>query len=175
MKQFFTTSLLLGAFFLPQTISLSALTIGTVNARRCVEQSKLGQAEQSQFNQLQKQLEQGVENKEKEINELKPKLNNEYLDTLTPDAERQLKERFGQLQQEHQELYYNMSMMLNKANYELMQKLLEKIQEASKTVANTKKIDLIINDEACFFKNDALDVSSDVITELDKSFAAQKK
>ncbi len=169
MKYIFRTSfLLLGiCFFLP-TASLSALSMGTVNARRCIEESKFGKAEQAQFDQMRNQLEQGVQNKEKELNDMKPKLSDEYLDTLTPDAERQVKEKFQQLQQEHQELYYNMSMMLNKANYELMQKFLEKIQAASKIVAEQKKLDIVVNDEACFYKKDSLDITVDIIQYLDK-------
>lgn len=167
-------SLMVGVGLCLQTASLSALSIGVVNAKKCVDQSKIGKTEQGQFDQLRKQLEQSVASKEKELNDLKPKLSDEFLDTQTPEAERQIKERFQMLQQEHQELYYNMSTMLNKANYELMQKLLEKIQEASRAVADRKKLDIVMNEEACFYKKETLDVTNEMIEELDKIFDSQK-
>ncbi len=174
MRKLFSAQLL--AAFLSVTASLSALTIGTANVRYCIEESKIGKSEQSQFEELKKQLEQGLEQKDKELNELAPKLKDEYLDTLTPEAERELKEKFNQLSQEmsiQQNQYYQ---TLNSANYQFMSKILEMIQEASKIVATQKKLDLILNDEACFYKNDSVDVSKEIVKELDAAFdKAQKK
>jgi Skp family chaperone for outer membrane proteins len=42
------------------------------------------------------------------------------------------------------------------------------VSEASKSLAAEKGLDLIINDEVCFFKNDKMDVSADIIKKLDQ-------
>ncbi len=170
-KNILTTAVL----FCLQLSTLSAFNVGIVNARQCIESSKAGQAEQALFEDLKKQLEQGIEKKEKELHELKPKLSPEYLDTQTPEAENQIKERAQMLQQELQELYYNMSMVLNKANYDLMQKLVGLIQHASKTTAEAKKLDLILNEDACFYKAPSIDITADVVRNLDLLFETNKQ
>ena len=62
---------------------------------------------------------------------------------------------------------------------EVMQRVYEMISEASKSLAAEKGLDLIINDEVCFFKAEKMDVSSEIIKKLDvmaeKSKETEKK
>lgn len=150
-------------------------SVGLVSIRACLEQSKVGKAEQESFESLKKQLEQSIEQKEKELNELAPKFTDEYLDTLTPEAEKELKEKFKNLSQDLSMQQNQYFAALNQANAQSMQKLLELVTEASKNVAKSKSLQLVINDEVCFFKDPGFDVTADIIKELDIIFEAQKK
>jgi len=142
--------------------------IATVNFKECLEKSKFGKQEQARFEQMKRELERTMEQKEKELNEMSPKFSDEYLDSLTPEAEAELKEKFRLLSQEMTQMQNQYYQTLNQANMEVVQKLFEMIGEVSKKISSEKGLDLIINDEVCFYKEKELDVSSDVITKLDE-------
>lgn len=152
------------------------LSIGFVNFKTCVEQSKMGKQEQVAFESMKKQMESILEEKEKSINEIATKFNDpDYLDSLAPEAETELKRKFRALTQEiqqQQQQYYN---TLTQANAKVVQKLTESISAAAKEVAKDKKLDIILNEEGCFFAAPALDVSSDVVTKLDAQFDKETK
>ena len=126
-------------------------SVGTVSFKAVIEKSAVGKEEQARFDQMRKQMEQSLGQKEKELNELAPKFNDEYLDSLTPEAEKDLKERFNALSQELTQKQNEFYQSLNQAQMQVMQKVYEMIAEASKSVAAEKKLDLIMNDEVCFF------------------------
>lgn len=176
MKKFvFGFFLLVAAFGVcPAALAAEAAPkIGTVSFKYCLDQSKIGKHEQALFEKIRKDLEQTIEKKEKELNELSPKFSDEYLDALTPEAEGELKEKFKMLSQEltqQQNQYYH---TLNQANFQTVQKLFEMISQVAKDVAKEKGLDLVINDESCFFKTDKLDVSKDIVVKLDARFDAE--
>lgn len=147
------------------------LKIGLVNFKKCVEQSKLGKQEQANFENLKKQMEGVLEEKEKAITELSKKFNDpDYLDSLSPEAEAELKHKFRTLNQElsqHQQQFYQ---VLNQANYKIIQNISESIGEASKQVAKSKQLDLVINEEGTFFAQPTLDVSNDIVKVLDEMY-----
>ncbi len=155
----------------PQT----ALKVGVVNFKTCFEGSKLGKQEQGRFEQIKKQLETTIEAKEKELNELAPKFSDEYLDTLSPEAEAELKAKYQTLAQDlsqQQNQYYN---MLSQANYQIVQQVGESLSQAAKKVATKKGLDLAVNDEILFFHNAEFDISKDVIAEMDAQFEQDAK
>ncbi len=152
----------------------SNLKIGIVNFKTCFEGSKLGKKEQAHFEEIKKQIETTIEAKEKELNELSSKFSDEYLDTLSPEAEAELKGKYQQLAQElsqHQNQYYN---MLQQANYQIVREVGDAIGEAAKKVAATKGLDLTINEEVCFSHNPGLEISKEVIVEMDAAFAKKQ-
>jgi outer membrane protein len=149
--------------------------IAVVNFKKCIETSKLGKQEQGRFEEIKKQMETGIEAKEKELNEMAPKFKDEYLDTLTPEAEAELKERFRRLSQELSGLQNQYYQLLNQANYQIVQKMNEWITGASSKIAKDKNIDIVLNDEACFYVTSAYDVSSEIVKELDARFAQEEK
>ncbi len=151
------------------------LKVGTVSFKTCLERSKIGKSEQAKFETMRKQLEQTIEQKEKELNEMSPKFSEEYLDSLTPEAENELKEKFKNLSQELTQLQNQFYQTMNQANMQVVQKLFEMIGDASKVVAKAQGLDLIINDEVCFFKDAELDVSEAITAELDKAFEGSQK
>lgn len=148
----------------------SSLKVGIVNFKTCFEGSKLGKQEQGRFEQIKKQLEATIEAKEKELNELSPKFSDEYLDTLSPEAEAELKGKYQKLahdlsQQQNQ--YYN---MLQQANFQIVQAVTEAVSDAAKKVAAAKGLDLTLNEEVCFSHNDAFGISKEVIAQMDAAF-----
>jgi outer membrane protein len=112
-----------------------------------------------------------LEDTEKQINELATKFNDpEFLDSLSPEAEEELKNKFRSLNEDlnrYQNQYYQ---VLNQSNMKIMQTLSNSINTASEKVAKEKKLSLIVNKEACFFTSATLDVTPFVVTEMDKNY-----
>jgi outer membrane protein len=153
-----------------------AAKIGTVNFKLCVEESKLGKQEQASFEAMKKQMETVVEEKEKTLNDLANKLNDpDQLDLMSPEAETELKRKFRGLSQEMNQIQQQFYQTLQQANFKIVQTLSEAVNKASEQVAKDQKIDLVLNDETCFFANKALDVSTKVVTEMDKQFDQTSK
>jgi outer membrane protein len=149
--------------------------VGTVSFKTVLEKSKIGKQEQAHFDKIRKDMEQTIEQKEKELNELAPKFSDEYLDSLTPEAETELKEKFKNLSQELTQLQNQFYQTLNQTNMQVVQKIFDMIGEASKALAKEKGLDLIMNDESCFYHADKLDLSADVIKKLDEIHEANEK
>jgi outer membrane protein len=149
--------------------------VGVVNFKNCIESSKVGKQEQARFDELKKQLEKTIDTKEKELQDMSGKFSDEYLDTLSPEAEAELKGKFKNLSQELSQLqnqYYN---MLNQANYQIVSRLQDSISKAAKKISEAKGLDMAINEEICFFYSSNLDITKEVISEMDTQFEKESK
>lgn len=154
-------------------VSAKELKVGLVNFKTCVENSKLGQKEQENFDALKKQMESLLGSKEKELQDLSQKLNDaDYLDSISAEAETELKRKARNLQQELAGAQQQFYQALQQANFKVVQELSEKIGTASKRVAQKSGFDLILNDEVAFFTEKSLDVSDKIIKELDDEYHA---
>lgn len=154
----------------------STVRVGVVNFRKTVEQSKFGQAEQANFDTMRKQMEEVLKEKEKKLGEMNTKFNDpNYVDSLSPEGEAEAKNEFRQLSQEFSQIQQQYYQMLNQANQKIIQKLAETISEAAGTVAKEKNLDLILNEDASFYFQAALDVTSDVVKALDTIYANRPK
>jgi len=149
---------------------------GVVNFASCVTQSKYGKKEQANFEQIRKQMTSLIEHTEKELREITAKLEDtEYLDSLSPKAEDELKAKHQSLSEDmgrYQQQFYQ---VLNQANSQLIQKMIQIIGKASKVVAEQKRLDCIINQEACFYTKADLDVTTMVIEEMNRQFDTDQK
>jgi outer membrane protein len=155
---------------------LQSLKIGIVNFKRCVEQSKIGKQEQANFEGLKKQMETVLSEKEKSLNEMATKFNDpDYLDSLSPEAETELKRKFRAQNQELAQLQNQYMQNLQQTNVKIIQKLNELVSKAANTLATKEKLDLVLNEETSFFYAPSLDLSSKVITMLDEDFDKQPK
>ncbi len=180
MKRRFVPALLIGSIAtLLTTAAFSAEvppSFGIVNFGSCVSDSKLGKQEQASFESLKKQMSSLLEETEKQLSDLSAKFNDpEYLDGLSPEAEEELKIKFRTLNEElsrYQNQYYQ---VMNQANMRIMQTLANSINSASEKVAKDKKLSMVVNKDACFYFTPALDVTSLVVTEMDKNFAQEAK
>lgn len=150
--------------------------VGIVNFTTCVTDSKVGKQEQSSFESLKKQMTTLVEDTEKQLRDLSEKFNDkDFLDGLSPDAEAEMKVKFQTLSEElgrYQNQYYQ---VLQQANYKLLQTVSGTINSAAEKVASGKGLNMIVNKEACFYYLPALDITSDVIKEMDKNFELDAK
>lgn len=150
--------------------------IRVVNFKSCVEKSKIGKQEQGSFESLKKQMETVLEEKEKNLNELVSKLEDpNYLDSISAEAETELKRKFRALSQEMQAQQQQYMQTLQQANFAIVQKISETLNNATKVVAEKEKYDLVLNDESSFFYNKDLDISDQVVVEMDKLFDKEAK
>lgn len=151
----------------------SLLKIGVINFRYCLENSKFGKQELARLEEVKKQLETTIQAKKKEINEMAPKFSEEYIDTLTPTAEEELKAKFSNLNHELSQLENQFYSLLNQAQYQIMGKLTEMISKASVAVAKAKGLDITFNEEACPYHDAKFDISAPVVAEMDAQVAKE--
>jgi outer membrane protein len=149
---------------------------GIVNFATCLADSKKGKQEQSSFDALKKQVTSMMEETEKQLNEISQKLNDqEYMDGLSPEAENELKNKFGALSEEmnrYQGQYYQ---VMQQANMRIVQQVGQEASVAAEKVAKDKKLFMVINKDACFYYNADFDITQAVIAEMDKKFEAANK
>jgi len=150
--------------------------IGIVNFSTCISNSKVGKKEQENMESIRKQMSSLVEETEKELREISAKFEDtEYLDSLSPKAEEDLKNRFQALQEDlgrYQNQFYQ---VLQHANYQMIQKVSQSISKASEKIAKQRKLDYVINKEACFYMSPDLDMTNLVVSEMDQSFDLESK
>ncbi|HSX37649.1 MAG TPA: OmpH family outer membrane protein [Chlamydiales bacterium] len=148
-----------------------APVIGAVNFSECISDSKAGKKEQENMETLRKQMSSLIETSEKELREISAKFEDtEYLDSLSPKAEEELKVKYQALQEDlgrYQQQFYQ---VLNHANYQMVQKMSSTIAAASEIIAQEKNLDYVLNREACFYIRPDLDVTNLVVAEMDKTF-----
>lgn len=150
--------------------------IGVVNFATCITDSKYGKKEQENIENLRKQMAALIENTEKEMKEISGKLEDtEYLDSLSPKAEEELKTKLQTLQEDMGRYQNQFYQVLNHANYQLIQKMSSNISAAAERVAKEKKLDYVMNKEACFYIHPDRDVTFLVISEMDKIFERDAK
>lgn len=154
----------------------AGVNIRYVNFKECVETSEMGKAEQVQFEALRKQMETAMEAKEKELTALSEKLNDtDYLDSISAEAETDMKRKFRALNQEMGGMQQQFSQTLQQANYKVIQKMQEAVAGASNAVAKAENIDLIVTEDVCFHKNANLDITKTIVAELNKSYKKETK
>jgi outer membrane protein len=156
------------AFFSTSAQASEAPTVGVVNFRQCLEDSKIGKAERGKFDDLRRQMEAVGESKESSLQNLTRKFNDpDYLDGLSPEAEIKAKDEYRQLTQDIAQLQQQYYQILNQANMRILQHVMEEVSGAATEVAKTHSLSLVLNEESSFYHIDALDVSSEVIRILD--------
>jgi outer membrane protein len=156
--------------------ALQNLRIKIVNFKTCIEESKLGKQEQAMFEGLKKKMDNLLEQKEKELQEISAKFNDpDYLDSLSTEAENELKHKLRTLSQEAAQDQNFYLQTLQQTNMKVMQKLSDAIETASTKVMKEQGIDLVINKEMCFSCVDSLDISKDVVKTMDETFEKEAK
>lgn len=150
--------------------------LGLVNFNLCAQNSLLGKKEQEGFEALRNQMTTLIGDVEKQLQEISEKLQDaDYLDTLSPQAEKELKEKFQTLSEEHARYQNQFYQLMQQANMRLVQTVANSVQEAAKEVAKKHKLKYVLNKEACFFASDELDMTSEVIALMDKKYELENK
>ena len=153
-----------------------ASDIGIVNFGTCISESKLGKKEQSNLETLRKQMSSMIEDTEAKLRDLSAKFEDtEYLDSLSPKAEEEMKMSYQSLQEDLNRYQQQFYQMFQGANYQLIQKMSQTISAASEKIAKQRNLDYVINKEACFYVKSDFDVTPLVIQEMDKTFEAESK
>ncbi|MCI5052179.1 MAG: OmpH family outer membrane protein [Simkaniaceae bacterium] len=142
----------------------------------CIQQSKFGKREQEGFEQLKRQMHSILDDTEKQLNDVVTKLQDpDYLDTLSPEGEKELKVRFQSLQEElgrYQNHYYQ---ILQQANMRMIHSLAAQINRASETIAKERKIPMVLNKDVIFYYDPTLDLTTVVIERMDKDYEVAEK
>ncbi len=154
--------------------TIEPLKLGVVNFKQCVEKSKMGKQEAASFEALKTQAEQVLKNKEKDLTALAQKLEDaDYVDSLSNEAEAELKHKFRALNQEMSQQQQQLYQTLSQANFKIVQKLTESVATTAKEVGEKLNLNLVINEDACFYYHGALDITDKVINALDEGFDKQ--
>ena len=152
------------------------LNIGIVNFGKCIETSKYGQFEQKQFETIRVQMQKSIQDLDEQLNASATKLQDkDFIDSLSPEAEHELKQKFQQLGEELQRYQSQYYQIMQQANMKLMQTVAELINEASGNVAKKAHLSLVLNKDAAFHYMDTLDITDEVILDMDKKFDKEGK
>lgn len=155
-----------------------SLRVGIVNTKRCLEESKLGKQEQVNFEKMKQQMEGILQDKEKTLEEIEIKLNDDdYMDSVSDDVANELKRKKRTIRNEGMQLQSQYMQTLQQANLKIVQKMTDVIGQASNQVAQdpSNALDVIFTDEACTFYSPRLDVSDRVIVKMNAIFDAEQK
>jgi outer membrane protein len=155
--------------------------VGIVNTKKCLEKSKLGQQEQVSFEKMKKQMETILHDKERALEDVESKLNDDdYMDSISDEAAAELKRKRKTIRQEGYQLQNQYMQTLQQANLKIVQKITESISKASEQVAkesafSSQPLDAIFSDEASTYYNPQLDVSEKIIAKMNAMFDAEQK
>ncbi|MBX7066028.1 MAG: OmpH family outer membrane protein [Parachlamydiales bacterium] len=176
MHKFFLSAATILSLAAGSVVAADAPVIGVVNFATCVTDSKAGKKEQENLENMRKQMASLIEDTDKELREMASKFEDpEYLDSLSPKAEEELKSKF-QTRQEDLARYQNQFyQVMNHAQMQMLQKISGTISKAAEKVASERHLDYVMNKEACFYIRPDLDVTTSVIGEMDKSFELDEK
>ncbi len=175
VKKFFS-AVLATALIAGSSLAAENVVTGVVNFTTCVTESKHGKKEQENFESLRKQMSSMIENTESQLRELSAKFEDtEFLDSISPQKEEEMKNKFQALQEELSRYQNQFYQVLNHANHQMVQKISSAISIASKEVAEKNKLDYVINKEACFYIRSDLDVTTQVISAMDKKYELDQK
>lgn len=160
--------------------SNSSLRVGIVNTKKCLEESKLGKQEQANFEKMKHQMESVLQEKEKSLEEIESKLNDDdYMDSVSDEVASELKRKKRTIRNEGMQLQNQYMQALQQANVKVIQKLTEAISKASAQVAKDSSmgpaVDVIFTDEACTFYSPRLDVSDRIIAKMNAIYDAEQK
>lgn len=160
--------------------SAQSLRIGTVNTKKCLEESKLGKQEQSNFEKMKQQMESVLQEKERELEDVESKLNDDdYMDSISDEAASELKRKRRSIRSDGAQLQSQYMQTLQQANMKIIQKLTDYIAKASAAVAKDSssgpQIDIIFTDEASTYYTPRLDVSDRVIAKMNMMYDTEQK
>ena len=175
MKLKHYATLLISSLVLSLPLCGSDMGVGIVNFKQCIEESQVGKSEKEAFESIKTQMTEVLEAKDQELTELSQKFSDaDYLDSLTPEAEEELKEEFRKLNQElaqYQNQYYQ---VLNAANAQLIDTISDMINKASKELAKEKNLQLVLNEYTASYFDPDLDISNEIITKMDDIYKIQQ-
>lgn len=150
--------------------------IGVISFANCIQESKYGKQEQSNIKAMESQIISLIEDTEKQLQEIANKLNDaEYIDALSPEGEQELKVKFQSLQEDLQRYRQQYYEFIKQANYKIMQTMTFHIKNAANIVSAKLKLDYILDDNSVICNNAGVEVTEQIIQELDMLFEKEEK
>lgn len=150
--------------------------VGIVNMENVFTEAKLSKQEQASFETMRKQFATLLEDTDKQIADLNEKLSDkDTLDGLSPEAIEETQNKLAMLREEmnrYQQQYYQ---FMQQGQNKVIQAVFGGIAQASEKLAAAKGYTMILNKQACFYSAPALDVTADMIKEMDKNFEDEAK
>lgn len=152
------------------------LNIGIVNFRKCAENSKIGKREQGSFEEMKNRMESFLQEKEQALNEIGQKLNDpDYLDGISKESETELKHKYRAMGQELGQAQQQFMQMLQQANVRVVQMIAEEVSVVANEIAENKKFDFVLNEEALIYHKPAFDITDQVVAKMDQKFDKENK
>lgn len=147
-----------------------------VDFRRCIEESKFGKQEQNSLEALKKQLAESIEGTEEQLQDIARKAQDpDYIDSLSPEAEEQLRMRYGGLSRELSEKQQQFYQMISQAEYKLLQEMNLQVMRSAQMVAKEEGFDMVLRNDAALYFQNSMDITDSVIKELDAIFDQEMK
>lgn len=149
--------------------------IGIVSFANCIQESKYGKKEQSTLKGMQNQITSLIKDTEQQLQEIATKLNDpEYIDTLSPEGEQELKIKFQNHQEDLMRYQQQYSEFINQANYRVMQTMFFHVKNAAKIVSERLNLDYVLDENSVICNNAGIEVTNQVIQELDILFEKEE-
>ncbi len=177
MKSLIKASAFAGLLLTLPVVSEAASTpsIGVVQLKECAEASKLGKREQENFEKFKNKFQQELVKKQGELKDVQAKLeDSDYLDSLSPEAERDLKLKIRRLAQEFTQLQQYFYQSLQQAFMQSQQTITVGVAESARSVAEREGLDVVLNADSCFYLAEKYDVTANVIENMDEVYAARE-
>lgn len=179
MKKWFSlsTALALALFSFSQVAAdaakapatTSSSKVGVVMIRACFDQSKAGHNARDTLENMNKQMTAALEEIDRQIEEISSQLDDENnRDSMTPEAEKQLQDKFESLSQERELKRMQFSQQMNQSQMMIMQKIYDHVTRASEKVAKEMDLDLIVQEDSTLYFAAGLDVTKPVLQAMDK-------
>jgi outer membrane protein len=125
---------------------------------------------------MRKQFATLLEDTEKQLRELDTKLQDkDTLDGLSPEAEAEMRGRLAQLSEEMSRYNQQYYQFMQQGQHKIMQTVFGGISQASEKIAASKGYTMILNKQACFYSAPTLDVTAEMVKEMDKNFDDEAK
>ncbi|MBN1915171.1 MAG: OmpH family outer membrane protein [Parachlamydiales bacterium] len=141
----------------------------------CIQNSKYGQYENEQLESIHGQWASLIEETDKEIKTMQDKLQDqEYLDGLSADGEKELKMKMQNLVNDKIKYQNQLYQILQHAQYFIIQQISEQITKAAEQLASQKKFDILVRKDHTLYHKPHLEITESVITIMDQNFANDK-
>jgi outer membrane protein len=171
-KRYLVTAFILAGL----QLSAADQKVGIVNVENIVTETKLAKQEQSSFETMRKQFASLLEDTEKQLRDINDKLQDkDYLDGLSPEAELEMKNKFAQLNEEMQRYNQQYYQFIQQGQQKMIQIVFGGLGQAAEKIAASKGYTMILNKQACFYSAPTLDVTTDMIKEMDKNYDEEAK
>ena len=164
--------------FMVAALQLSAVEqkIGIVDIENVFTETKLAKQEQASFETMRQQFATLLQDTEKQLRDLNDKLQDkDYLDGLSPEAEQEMKGKFAQLNDEMNRYNQQYYQFVQQGQQKMAQAVFGGIANAAEKLAAAKGYTMILNKQACFFSSPTLNITPDMIKEMDVNHEAELK